>query len=47
MDSLLTLIAQFVIEAKEDLGKWGDVILIALAVITVIGILTTVFVLWS
>jgi hypothetical protein len=47
MESLVELIAYFVIAAKEDLGKWGGVIFISLVIVTVVGIITTVFVLWS
>ncbi len=47
MESLIEIIARWVIVAKKDLGRWGDVILIALAVVAVVGIITTVYVLWS
>jgi len=47
MDSVVEVMTYLVLLAKKDLGKWGDVILIALAVITIAGILTTAFVLWS
>jgi hypothetical protein len=47
MESLVELIARWVISAKGDMGRWGDVILVALAVVAVGGIIGTVYVLWS
>jgi hypothetical protein len=47
MESVVEVITYLVLLAKKDLGKWGDVILIALAIVTIVGIMATVLVLWS
>ena len=44
---LVDWIVQLVLLAKDDLGKWGDAILIALGIVTIAGILTTIFILLS
>jgi choline-glycine betaine transporter len=47
MESVVEVIAYLVLLAKEDLGKWGTILAIALIIATLGGIITTVFVLWS
>ena len=47
MEGLLEIIARWVILKRKELGSWGDIIVAGLVIAIVVGIVTTIFVLWS